>query len=62
MKPETAGLQLPLKLALDSACIQREPLGCVLVIGTWNYPLATALGPMLGAVRREVAIFIILII
>lgn len=27
----------------------KEPLGTVLVIGTWNYSLATSLGPLIGA-------------
>jgi len=30
--------------------IRKEPLGCVLVIGTYNFPLQLAIGPMIGAI------------
>nr|5MYP_A Chain A, Aldehyde dehydrogenase [Trypanosoma brucei]5MYP_B Chain B, Aldehyde dehydrogenase [Trypanosoma brucei] len=35
--------------ALDDCELQYEPLGVVLVIGTWNYPLLLILQPLLGA-------------
>lgn len=30
--------------------LQKEPLGVVAVLGSWNYPLATALGPVISAI------------
>lgn len=31
------------------SCILREPLGVVLIIAPWNYPVQLALGPLIGA-------------
>lgn len=35
---------------LDEVYIRPEPLGVVLVIGAWNYPLAVTLQPLVGAI------------
>ncbi|KAM9843827.1 aldehyde dehydrogenase family 3 member B1 isoform 1-T3 [Aulostomus maculatus] len=35
---------------LDDCFVRREPLGVVLIIGTWNYPLQLVLSPMIGAI------------
>ena len=35
---------------LGGARIKKEPLGVVLILGTWNFPLATALQPVFGAI------------
>ncbi|XP_072325964.1 aldehyde dehydrogenase family 3 member A2b [Scyliorhinus torazame] len=35
---------------MDTVYIHREPLGVVLIIGAWNYPLATVVQPLVGAI------------
>ena len=35
--------------AADSAYIQKDPLGVVLVIGAWNFPVRLLLAPVIGA-------------
>ncbi|XP_066498036.1 aldehyde dehydrogenase family 3 member B1 [Hoplias malabaricus] len=35
---------------LDDCFIRREPLGLVLIIGAWNYPLQLILAPLIGAI------------
>jgi len=35
---------------LDDCFVRREPLGVVLIIGAWNYPLQLILGPLIGAI------------
>ena len=40
----------PLAFFTDSHYTVREPLGTVLVIGTWNYPLMMAFAPFIGAI------------
>lgn len=35
---------------MDNVYIHREPLGVVLIIGAWNYPLALVLQPLVGAI------------
>ena len=39
----------PFALGPPKSYLQREPLGVVAIIGSWNYPLATAVGPMVAA-------------
>ena len=39
----------PLMLGPAKSYLQREPLGVVAILGSWNYPLATALGPVVSA-------------
>ncbi|KAJ1732967.1 hypothetical protein LPJ61_001786 [Coemansia biformis] len=45
----SAGLQQPVML-LSRTEVRREPLGTVLIIGAWNFPLRLALLPVVGAV------------
>lgn len=35
---------------LDECFVRREPLGVVLIIGAWNYPLQLLILPMIGAI------------
>jgi aldehyde dehydrogenase (NAD+) len=42
--------RLPLAMQPGRAYYQYEPLGVVLVIGPWNYPVYLALGPLVGAI------------
>jgi aldehyde dehydrogenase (NAD+) len=41
---------LPLSLRPGTAYYQYEPLGVVLIIGPWNYPVYLTLGPLIAAV------------
>ena len=34
----------------DEVYVQSEPLGVVLIIGTWNYPIQVNLCPLIGAI------------
>ncbi|KAI8148124.1 Aldehyde/histidinol dehydrogenase [Fennellomyces sp. T-0311] len=36
--------------AMDNLVIRKEPLGAVLVLGCWNYPVQLALVPVIGAI------------
>jgi acyl-CoA reductase-like NAD-dependent aldehyde dehydrogenase len=47
---EGVSLEFALVASLDSAVIRRDPLGVVLIIGTWNYPVNTVLCPLIGAI------------
>jgi aldehyde dehydrogenase (NAD+) len=42
--------RLPLNQLPGSGWVQYEPLGVVLVIGPWNYPVYLSLGPLIAAV------------
>ncbi|KAG8521885.1 Aldehyde dehydrogenase family 3 member A2, partial [Galemys pyrenaicus] len=35
---------------MDEAYVQPEPLGVVLIIGAWNYPLVLVIQPLIGAI------------
>lgn len=48
MKPEYVSKNLATKL--DDCFVRREPLGVVLIIGAWNYPLQLLLLPLVGAI------------
>jgi aldehyde dehydrogenase (NAD+) len=48
MRPQRVATGLAVKPA--KARIVREPLGVVLVIAPWNYPVNLLLGPMIGAI------------
>ncbi|XP_039979358.1 aldehyde dehydrogenase family 3 member B1 isoform X2 [Xiphias gladius] len=48
MQPEYVSKNLATKL--DECFVRREPLGVVLIIGTWNYPLQLLILPMVGAI------------
>jgi len=47
MAPRRAGVSLALSPA--RAWVQAEPLGCVLIIGPWNYPFQLCLHPLVSA-------------
>lgn len=47
MRP--AKVRVPLHYQPARAFVEREPLGVVLIIGAWNYPLQLCLAPLLGA-------------
>ena len=40
----------PLMLGPAKSYLQREPLGVVAILGSWNYPLATTLAPVVSAI------------
>lgn len=39
---------------MDKVYIRREPLGVVLIIGAWNYPVQLTLAPMIGAIAAGI--------
>ncbi|GAV42376.1 aldehyde dehydrogenase family protein [Streptomyces acidiscabies] len=47
MRPRRVGV--PISLAPARARTVREPLGTVLIVSPWNYPLQLALAPLVGA-------------
>ncbi len=47
MKPRH--IPIPLSLKPGEAMIKPEPLGCVLIIGPWNYPFSLTLQPLISA-------------
>jgi aldehyde dehydrogenase (NAD+) len=49
MRPERKSCPFPFKL-LDSAYVQWEPKGVVLIIGAWNFPLILLIEPFVGAI------------
>jgi len=48
MKPER--ISTPLKLRPASSWVARDPLGVVLIIAPWNYPVQLALSPLAAAI------------
>lgn len=44
------GVIPPLSQLISSAQIRYEPLGIVLIIGAWNYPLHLVVAPLIGAI------------
>lgn len=56
MRPTRTGL--PLALRPGRAHTRHEPLGTVLVIGPWNYPVYLTLGPLVGAVAAGNAVVV----
>lgn len=42
----------------DDVFLQPEPLGVVLVIGAWNYPIAVTLQPLVGAIAAGNAVVV----
>lgn len=48
MRPRRVAVPLPYQPG--SAVIERDPLGVVLIIGAWNYPLALTLAPLVAAI------------
>lgn len=47
---QPARVRVPLPFQLASAKVVPEPLGVVLIISPWNYPLGLALGPLVSAI------------
>ncbi|XP_037348291.1 aldehyde dehydrogenase family 3 member A2 isoform X1 [Talpa occidentalis] len=43
---------------MDEAYVQPEPLGVVLIIGAWNYPLVLVIQPLIGAIAAGNAVII----
>ncbi|XP_049632841.1 aldehyde dehydrogenase family 3 member A2 isoform X2 [Suncus etruscus] len=43
---------------MDEAYVQPEPLGVVLIIGAWNYPLVLTIQPLIGAIASGNAVII----
>lgn len=41
---------------LDDCFVRREPLGVVLIIGAWNYPLQLLIIPLLAAISAGSAL------
>ena len=42
-------INIPISLKPGKAIIQSEPLGCVLIIGPWNYPFSLTIQPLVSA-------------
>ena len=42
-------INVPVSLKPAKALIQPDPLGCILIIGPWNYPFSLTLQPLVGA-------------
>lgn len=49
-------VRTPLVLGTAHATIRREPLGTVLIIGPWNYPIHLVLMPLIGALAAGNAV------
>jgi aldehyde dehydrogenase (NAD+) len=60
LKRWTAPRRVPVSLALQpgTASVIREPLGVVLVIGPWNYPIQLVLGPAVAALAAGNAVVV----
>ncbi len=48
LRPER--VRVPIKQRPGKARIHRDPLGTVLIIGPWNYPVQLVLAPLVGAI------------
>lgn len=48
LRPQRVGV--PVKQQPGKARLHRDPLGAVLVIGPWNYPVQLVLAPLVGAI------------
>ncbi len=42
-------INVPVSLRPAQALVQPDPLGCILIIGPWNYPFSLTLQPLVGA-------------
>lgn len=45
----TRQVNVPVSLKPAQALVQPDPLGCILIIGPWNYPFSLTLQPLVGA-------------
>ena len=46
---KTRQINVPVSLKPAQALLQPDPLGCILIIGPWNYPFSLTLQPLVGA-------------
>ena len=46
---KTRQINVPVSLKPAQALVQPDPLGCILIIGPWNYPFSLTLQPLVGA-------------
>tara|TARA_Y100001968_G_C19424068_1_gene753348 strand:- start:249 stop:1640 length:1392 start_codon:yes stop_codon:yes gene_type:complete len=46
---KTQQINVPVSLRPAEASIKQDPLGCILIIGPWNYPFSLTLQPLVGA-------------
>ncbi len=46
---QTKRINVPVSLRPAKALVQPDPLGCILIIGPWNYPFSLTLQPLVGA-------------
>ena len=46
---KTRQINVPVSLKPAQAFVQPDPLGCILIIGPWNYPFSLTLQPLVGA-------------
>ena len=46
---KTRQINVPVSLKPAQALVQPDPLGCILIIGPWNYPFSLTLKPLVGA-------------
>ena len=46
---KTRQINVPVSLKPAQALVQPDSLGCILIIGPWNYPFSLTLQPLVGA-------------
>ncbi len=46
---QTKKINVPFSLRPAKAFVQPDPLGCILIIGPWNYPFSLTIQPLVGA-------------
>jgi len=46
---QAKSINVPVSLRPSKAFVQPDPLGCILIIGPWNYPFSLTLQPLVGA-------------
>jgi aldehyde dehydrogenase (NAD+) len=51
-------LSMPLKVIPATGCVVPEPLGLVLIIAPWNYPILLALHPVVGVIAAGNAVLL----
>ena len=56
MKDES--VDTPLAFGPAKSYIQKEPMGVVAILGSWNFPLATLLGPLVSAIAAGNAVIV----